>query len=120
VCPQVPALLGKTPDEYSSSKMSYDLRRLRPNGLIARIPHTHRYNVTSYGLHVALLCTKLFQRILSPTGLPCSRTPTRSHGHCARPSSQSKPRSRESAKMPTSGLSHQTRLAVTNSRIEEV
>jgi hypothetical protein len=64
--PQVAALLGKTLDEYTSSMASYDLRRLRLNGLIARIPNTHRYNVTSYGLRVALLCTKVFLRVLRP------------------------------------------------------
>jgi hypothetical protein len=64
--PRVAALLGKSVDEYTSSKTSYDLRRLRLNGVIARIPNTHRYSVTSYGLRVALLCTKLFLRILRP------------------------------------------------------
>jgi hypothetical protein len=64
--PNVAALLDQSLDQYTSSKMSYDLRRLRLNGLISRIPNTHRYSVTSYGLRVALLCTKLFLRILRP------------------------------------------------------
>jgi hypothetical protein len=64
--PNVAALLGQNLDQYTSGKMSYDLRRLRLNGLIARIPNSHRYNVTSYGLRVAFLCTKLFLRILRP------------------------------------------------------
>ena len=34
--------------------MTYDLRRLRLKGLIARIPDKNRYIVTSYGLRVAL------------------------------------------------------------------
>jgi hypothetical protein len=46
--------------------MTYDLRRLRLKGLIARTPSTHRYTVTSYGLRVALFCSKLFLRILRP------------------------------------------------------
>jgi hypothetical protein len=46
--------------------MTYDLRRLRLKGLIARIPKTHRYSVTTYGLRVALFCSKLFLRILRP------------------------------------------------------
>jgi hypothetical protein len=29
--------------------MTYDLRRLRLHGLIARLPHTHRYEVTAQG-----------------------------------------------------------------------
>ena len=46
--------------------MSYDLRRLRLKGLIHRIPGTIRYTVTTYGLRVALFCTKLYLRILRP------------------------------------------------------
>lgn len=64
--PRVAALLGRNPDQYSSGSMSYDLRRLRLHGLIARIPNSHRYNVTTYGLRVALLFTKLFLRVLRP------------------------------------------------------
>ena len=32
--------------------MTYDLRRLRFKGLIHRIPRTHRYTATTYGLKV--------------------------------------------------------------------
>jgi hypothetical protein len=39
-------LLG-TP--YSASQMTYDLRRLRANGLIRRIDHTHAYLLTPTG-----------------------------------------------------------------------
>ena len=46
--------------------MTYDLRRLRLHGLIARIPHTHRYELTHFGKRVALFYTKLNARILRP------------------------------------------------------
>ena len=46
--------------------MTYDLRRLRLNGLIHRIPHTHRYTATSYGLKVAFFYVTLYLRILRP------------------------------------------------------
>jgi hypothetical protein len=36
-------LLGAS---YSASQMTYDLRRLRLNGLIRRIEHTHTYVLT--------------------------------------------------------------------------
>ena len=39
--------------------MTYDLRRLRLKGLIHRIPKTHRYTATSYGLKVAFFYAKL-------------------------------------------------------------
>ena len=61
--PRVEALLGQP---YSTAQMSYDLRRLRLKGLIHRIPQTHRYTTTTYGLKVAFFCAKLYLRILRP------------------------------------------------------
>ena len=46
--------------------MTYDLRRLRLHGLIARIPGTHRYRPTPEGLRVALFCSRLHARLLRP------------------------------------------------------
>jgi hypothetical protein len=59
----VEALLGRP---YSAAQMTYDLRRLRLNGVIHRIPKTHRYTATSYGLKVAFFYSKLYLRILRP------------------------------------------------------
>ena len=61
--PHVDALLGRP---YSAAQMTYDLRRLRLKGLIHRIPKTHRYTATSYGLKVAFFYSKLYLRILRP------------------------------------------------------
>jgi hypothetical protein len=61
--PHVEALLGRP---YSAAQMTYDLRRLRLKGLIHRIPKTHRYTATSYGLKVAFFYAKLYLRILRP------------------------------------------------------
>jgi hypothetical protein len=61
--PQVEALLGRA---YSTAQMTYDLRRRRLKGLIHRIPKTHRYTATSYGLKVAFFSAKLYLRILRP------------------------------------------------------
>jgi hypothetical protein len=61
--PQVEALLGRS---YTTTLMTYDLRRLRLIGLIHRIPKTHRYTAISYGLKVALFYSKLYLRILRP------------------------------------------------------
>ena len=59
----VPALLGLAPQDYTASQMSYDLRRLRLKGLIARIAGKHSYILTTYGRQVVYLRTKLQQRI---------------------------------------------------------
>jgi hypothetical protein len=39
--------------------MIYDLRWLRLNGLIRRLPHTNRYVLTADGIRIAVLCTKV-------------------------------------------------------------
>ncbi len=59
-------LLGTTPEDITAGKMTYDLRRLREHGLITRIPHTRRYQVTDTGLHDALLFTRAHDHLLRP------------------------------------------------------
>lgn len=61
----VPALLGIAPDDYTAAQMSYDLRRLRLKGLIARVAGKHTYILTTYGRKVVYLMTKLQQRIFN-------------------------------------------------------
>jgi len=57
-------LLGTTPEDITAGKMTYDLRRLRTHGLIARIPKTRRYQVTDTGLQHALLFTHAHDHLL--------------------------------------------------------
>ena len=59
----VAGLLGS---DYSSSQMSYDLRRLRLHGLIERTPGTNTYTLTPEGIRVAVFYTKLHARLLRP------------------------------------------------------
>ncbi len=66
VRPHLAALLGLDPSAMTPGKMTYDLRRLRLHGLIARVPHTHRYRVTDEGLRTALFFTRVYARILRP------------------------------------------------------
>jgi hypothetical protein len=56
-------LLGTT---YTSSQMTYDLRRLRLHGLIARIPKSNTYFLTPQGLRLVLFYTKIHHRLLTP------------------------------------------------------
>jgi predicted MarR family transcription regulator len=51
---------------YSTTQMTYDLRRLRSNGLIQRIEHTHTYVLTPDGQRLAIFYTKLHDRLLRP------------------------------------------------------
>jgi hypothetical protein len=60
---QVNALLGAA---YTANQMSYDLGRLRLNGLIERIEGTNTYLLTADGQRVAIFYTKIHDRLLHP------------------------------------------------------
>lgn len=59
-------LLGQPAEQFTQGRMTYQLRRLRLHGLIERIPQTHRYRLTRFGLRVAVFCTRTYARILRP------------------------------------------------------
>jgi len=44
--------------DYTSRQTTYDLCRLKRKGLIEKIPHTRRYQLTHFGSRVAVLFTK--------------------------------------------------------------
>jgi hypothetical protein len=51
---------------YTARQATYDLRRLKHKGLILKIPHSHRYQLTPLGRKVAVLFTKTYGRVLTP------------------------------------------------------
>jgi hypothetical protein len=51
---------------YRPGQMTYDLRRLRLAGLIHRLPHSNRYQLTSDGIRIAIFYTKIYNRLLIP------------------------------------------------------
>ena len=60
-------LVGALSQEpYTSRQATYDLRRLIRKGLIVKIPHTRRYQLTTIGRSVAVLFTKTYGRVLAP------------------------------------------------------
>jgi hypothetical protein len=59
----IAGLLGSA---CTPGQMTYDLRRLRLNGLIRRLPHTNRYILTSDGIRIAVFYTKVYNRLLVP------------------------------------------------------
>jgi hypothetical protein len=61
-------LLGMPLSDMTQGRMTYDLRRLRLHQLIQRLPHSNRYQVTEFGLKVAVLFTRTYARVLR-TGL---------------------------------------------------
>jgi hypothetical protein len=60
---QVNRLLGVA---YTANQMSYDLGRLRLNGMIQRLDQTNTYQLTPDGQRVAIFYTKLHNRLLRP------------------------------------------------------
>ena len=64
--PLLAQLLGLSEAQISAGRMSYDLRRLRLHGIIARIPQTQRYRLTTFGLKTALFYSRVYQRLLRP------------------------------------------------------
>ncbi len=54
---------GQPEESLTPGRMSYHLRRLRLHGLIQRIPKTHRYRLTHFGLRTTLFRTRTYARI---------------------------------------------------------
>lgn len=63
---QLAVLTGQSPNMITQGRMTYDLRRLRLHGMIERIPKTHRYRVTDFGLRAALYFTRVHARLYRP------------------------------------------------------
>jgi hypothetical protein len=51
---------------YTTRQATYDLRRLKRKGLIRRLHHARRYQLTTIGRAVAVLFTKSYGRVLAP------------------------------------------------------
>jgi hypothetical protein len=59
-------MLGIDPSLMTQGRMSYDLRRLRLHGLVDRIPKSHRYRLTHFGLRTAYFFTRTYAHALRP------------------------------------------------------
>jgi hypothetical protein len=69
---------------YSMNRASYDLTRLRRNGLITRVPRRNLYQLTADGLAFAIFYTKVHNRVLRPlmaTDRPQAPLPLRAALH---------------------------------------
>ena len=61
------ALIAGLIPGYGPRQMTYDLRRLRRNGFIQRIPRTQRYELTREGRRLAVFFSKTYTRIVNPS-----------------------------------------------------
>jgi len=62
--PLLAQLLGVAESDITPGRMRCDLRRLRLHGLLERIPKSHRYRLTTFGLKTALFYSRTYQRLL--------------------------------------------------------
>ena len=69
-------MTGLLGEPYSSARASYDLTRLRRNGLITRVPDRNLYQLTDDGLAFGIFYTKVHNRVLGPLlAAPAPPTP---------------------------------------------
>jgi hypothetical protein len=64
--PRLAHLLDLPPAALSQGRLTYELRRLRQRGLIERLPRTHRYQVTPFGLRAAVFYSRLHDHLFQP------------------------------------------------------
>jgi hypothetical protein len=77
-------MTGLLGGSYSINRASYDLTRLRRNGLITRVPGRNLYQLTDDGLAFAIFYTKVHNRVLRPllsTAAPQTPPPLRAALH---------------------------------------
>jgi hypothetical protein len=73
-------MTGLLGEPYSMNRASYDLTRLRRNGLITRVPGRNLYQLTADGQAFAIFYTKVHNRVLRPllaTAAPQAPPPLR-------------------------------------------
>src|SRR5215471_15435211 len=64
--PSSSRLSDPPPERYSLSSLRYDLSKLRAKGLLTRLPHSRRYQLSPQGYSISLVFLKLFERIYAP------------------------------------------------------
>jgi hypothetical protein len=80
-------LLLLAPSEMTPGRMTYLLRKARMHTLIERIPKTHRYRLTEFGLRLSLFYTRSYNRLLEPAAArilaePASDPPPKKRRDC--------------------------------------
>jgi len=66
LCPLLAQMLGLPEAEIRPGRISYELRRLRLHGLIARIEKSHRYRLTREGLATVVFYQRTYARLIRP------------------------------------------------------
>ena len=64
--PRVLTVLGCAAESYTLASLRYDLAKLRAKGLVAKLPHSRRYQLLPHGYSICLVFLKLFERVYAP------------------------------------------------------
>lgn len=64
--PLLAQMLGLAENAIKPGRISYELRRLRLRGLIARLPKTHRYKLTHKGLSTVVFYQRTYAKVIRP------------------------------------------------------
>ena len=104
--PAARQLRGLDPDTVTAGQMTYDLRRLKSHGLIDKIPHTHRYQVTDQCLSDSMFCPQSMTDCYPPAWPPC--TPRYQHQSAPPPATTDRP----SRTSPTQQVSQHDRTTM--------
>ena len=64
--PAVLEALGCAPECYTLASLRYDRSKLRAKGLVAKLPHSRRYQLLPQGYSICLVFLKLFERVYAP------------------------------------------------------
>jgi len=74
--PRVLHALGCSVEQYKLNSLRYDLSKLRAKGLVEKIPHSRRYQMTATGYRLSVVYLKVFEKLYAPLTAavihPCS------------------------------------------------
>ena len=76
---QLAALLHIDMAGLTPGRMTYLLRKVRLHALIVRVPKSHRYRLTEFGLRLSLFYTRTYNRLLEPAAARIMVTSDQSH-----------------------------------------
>jgi hypothetical protein len=58
--------LGCSVQHYKIGSLRYDLSKLRAKGLVDKLPHSRRYQLTPNGYRLCVVYLKLFEKFYAP------------------------------------------------------
>jgi len=64
--PHVVETLGCSVQHYKIGSLRYDLSKLRAKGLVDKLPHSRRYQLTPNGYRLCVVYLKLFEKFYAP------------------------------------------------------